>query len=168
MSYHPFDIVSSVTNVITVYTLKSSAAVIICPYCGQKEKVAIACLERKSNQLELTCACRSTYKVTLEFRESFRKEVGITGRYSTSEADVHRPSGSLLVKNISACGVGISFHDGHSFKAGDNFSVEFTLDGGETTVKKTVVVRFVRDQYCGCEFVEKQLYRSEIKLFLET
>lgn len=151
----------------TVYTLKNSAAVIVCPRCGQKEKIAVACLERKSNHLELTCSCKSTYTVALEFRENFRKEVSIPGRYSASEESASRKSGSLSVKNISACGVGISLHDSHSFKEGDNFAVEFKLDQSEITIKKTVIVRFVHNQYCGCEFVEKQLYRSQIKLFLE-
>jgi c-di-GMP-binding flagellar brake protein YcgR len=153
--------------VITVYTFKNSAAVIICPHCGQKETIAIACLERKSNLLELTCACKSTYRVTLEFRENFRKEISIPGRYNTSEENPPQKSGSLLLKNISACGVGLIFPDSHVFKEGETFSLEFKLDGNETTIIKTVAVRFVHDEYCGCEFVEKQLYRSEIKLFLD-
>ncbi len=158
---------NNIKPLITVYTLKNAAAIIICPHCGQKEKIAVACMERKSNHLELTCACKSTYMVTLEFRENFRKEVSIPGNYNTSEENPLRKSGSLVVKNISACGLGITFLESHSFKEGDNLSVEFKLDESATTIKKTVAVRFVHKEYCGCEFVEKLLYRSEIKLFLE-
>ena len=71
----------------------------------------------------------------------------------------------MLVRNISVAGIGFDAIDTHCLSKGDAVCVGFTVDdmwmkpdGRGTEVERHAVVRWVKDEHIGCEFIVRVGY----------
>lgn len=69
--------------------------------------------------------------------------------------------------NLSLSGARFEVKGLHDLKVGQKGSLVFTLDNRkETILYKQVVIKTVKDNLIGCEFVEDQAYRKELGFYL--
>ena len=122
----------------------------------------IYCLNSES--LTINCKCGATFGVNLDYRKNYRKKVSIGGYYSTEAINIGSDeSGSVptvpvncRIQNISMGGIGFTALDQVRARVGDTLIVKFTLDKEPPEIiEKEVLVKTIRDNYMGCEFIEE-------------
>ena len=125
----------------------------MCPHCGFSRSVNAAKFKDRRDPVKIRCKCQSAFSVFFEFRRAYRKETHLRGKYS--KLPVCEEWGRMVVKNISLTGIGFATFTMPNLKKGDEGTVKFTLDDKRRSdVEKDAVVRVVKDNYLGCEFME--------------
>ena len=135
-----------------------------CPSCLQVRDVSVAKYAGKKHSLIVNCPCGATYGVNLNFRKQYRKEVSIGGFYTLDDEDIGSiESGKVptvpincRINNISLGGLGFTILGKIRVQIDDTLKIRFSLDKEPPEIiEKEVIVRTIRDNYIGCEFIEK-------------
>ncbi|GBC62765.1 PilZ domain-containing protein [Desulfonema ishimotonii] len=127
-------------------------AVITCPDCHIARRVDVRRYRniRQSVRLKCRCGCGCRFNITLERRQSFRKEVFLSGQFLPENG-----SQKLLmtIKDISKSGIAFRLSRQTDFSIRDRGVVEFHLDDmTHTLVRKTVEIRSVSGLSIGAVF----------------
>lgn len=140
-------------------------AIIVCPSCSAAKSISAAQFRNAQHTVTVKCRCGVTFKVLLDFRQSYRKPTNLTGTF----AMIPPASGGGLIKvrNVSLSGLCFEVHGIHDIHIGQKAVVEFTLDNRkETLIKKQVTVRSVRGHDIGCEFHQDQAFEKDLGFYL--
>jgi hypothetical protein len=108
-------------------------ATFICPVC---DKGVIKDLSKFSDvptavRLKCKCSCGYVYRVLVERRNHYRKQVNLMGRFIYSGNRTSPLHGLLRVHNISQSGIQFTINTEPTFAVGDKLTVELTLDDGD-------------------------------------
>jgi hypothetical protein len=141
------------SKVYKVYVKPDNTAVLTCPQCGRQKVILADSFKghRYKPELKIKCNCQNVFRVNLEFRKGDRKITFLEGTYINHSQK--GSSGYLTIHDISVVGMGFSSLDKNNFRLGDELSVEFTLDEHKTEIKIEVIVRSIRQNTTGCEFI---------------
>jgi hypothetical protein len=139
-------------NKIKAFIDGEGKAVIKCPECHEVRRVDVtgyAKLERFV-RFNVKCPCSHTYKVVLERREYFRRQVQLTGmcliQNGAQGVDVY-------IRDLSRKGLRIELMKDAEITLGEKVMVEFRLDDEKRTlIRKDAVVRSMRGFHIGLEF----------------
>jgi hypothetical protein len=139
------------TKITPTYVRPDNTAVITCPHCSRQKTLEAISFKGHKHKLNVKCACKNVFTVSLEFRRKVRKNVNLRGTY-INHSQKNR-SGNIVVKNISLSGLEFTSFDVPNFKVDDELTVTFTLhDEHLSEIRKEVTVRGVRQNSIGCEF----------------
>jgi len=76
--------------------------------------------------------------------------------------------GQMRVNNISRSGVGFSVSGHHDINIGQKALVNFKLnDKKQTELTKKVLVKSIRDNSIGCEFIHQNQIGKDLGFFLQ-
>lgn len=138
-------------------------AAISCPECTYSKNVPVGGLKKK-RPIQVKCECGARFPVVLEFRQQNRKLTDLDGYYVRKELyrdfdkSEKRPQvkTNCRVKNISRNGVGFTRLSKQQVAEGNSVWLQFTLDDRkQSTITREVVVKSVRDDMVGCQFVPR-------------
>lgn len=74
----------------------------------------------------------------------------------------------MQVRNISRSGVGFSVSGVHNITVGQQAVLNFTLDNKkQTKLVKKVVIRAIRDNFIGCEFLDQTQIGKDLGFYLQ-
>ncbi len=140
-------------------------AIIVCPTCSAAKSISVAQYRNAQHLITVKCKCGKTFKILLDFRQSYRKPTNLTGTYS-----MHPPAvggGLVKIKNVSLSGLCFEVHGVHDIRIGQRALLEFTLDNRkETLIKKQVIIRSIRGRDIGCEFHQDQAFEKDLGFYL--
>ena len=139
----------------TVFVTESNMAVFECPQCNKGKSVDVSRYKdiRQAVRIKVKCPCGHTYRVVLERRKHFRKDVNFPGSYTHVLPDYREDKGGITVKDLSRSGIKIKLNVEKEFKIGDILSVEFQLDDKQRShIKKDAVIKKISGPYVGLEF----------------
>ncbi len=147
------------------FVREDGTTVLKCPFCRHARTVSVEKIKDKKKVIKVKCSCQKSYSVSLELRKMYRKDASLKGSYvNLSQKNV---SGIMIVKDVSMGGIGFQAVGGNRIKKEDELEVTFTLDDTHSSViKKQVVVRIVRDQFVGCEYLHAQEYDKALGFYL--
>ena len=149
-----------------VFVLNDHIAVITCAACGRSRSKSVAKFKGKINDVNVNCKCGNRFKVTLNFRQHYRKEIELPGQFLPLSAQKNKWR-EMVIKDISWTGIGMVMCNPFSVEMGDVLMVTFCLDDlRQTSIEKPVIVRVVKDKFLGCEFAEKELYEKALGFYL--
>jgi hypothetical protein len=134
-----------------VFVRPDNIVVLSCPHCDHQREVHVSLFKGK-RQLSIKC-CKS-FKVQLESRKMIRKQTRLMGTYKHSS---HKNGKSkVIIHDLSLHGTSFSCLD-FPYTTGDELTVEFALeDEYQTLIKKDAIVRNIRGNVVGCEFIENE------------
>lgn len=138
-----------------IFVTEDNMAVLECPQCKKGKRVDVSRFKdvRQAVKIKVKCPCGHLFKVILERRKSFRKNVNFPGTYTHVLPDYREDKGGITVKDLSRSGVKIKLNVKKEFKPGDILLVEFQLDDKQRSrIKKDAVIRKISDPYLGLEF----------------
>jgi len=138
-----------------VFVADDNMAVFECPQCKKAKRVDVSRYNdiQQAVKIKVKCPCGHIYKVILERRKSFRKNVNFPGTYTHVLPDYREDTGGITVKDLSRSGVKIKLNVEKEFKVGDILLVEFQLDDKQRSlVKKDAVIKKISGSYLGLEF----------------
>ena len=140
------------TAIKKIYVDKHGMAILACPKCGDLRKESVEQYKGQASSLKIKCRCMNVYEVQFEFRQTFRKETTLNGKYfRTSDPG---DCGRMIVRNLSLGGCRFEMTRECALAVGEEIRLELALDehGGSATKEKAVVVhvkgRLVRCRFC--------------------
>lgn len=140
-------------------------AVIVCPACGIAKEFNVGKYRDAMHTLKVNCRCGVSFKVLLDFRQSYRKPTNLSGTYAMIAPAAG--GGLMLVKNVSLTGIGFEVSGHHSIQPGQKALIEFTLDNRkESRIRKQITVRSIRGNFIGGEFLQDQAFEKDLGFYL--
>ncbi len=144
----------------------NDTASIRCPKCDLVKNISVSKFRNSRHTFKIRCSCGHTFLVSLDFRRHYRKPTELTGTYN-----VIIPSGTgggqMQVNNISRSGVDFSVSGHHNIQLDQKIGLTFKLDNKkETEISKQVIVRQIRENSIGCEFIEQSQIGKDLGFYL--
>ncbi|MBF0101286.1 MAG: PilZ domain-containing protein [Desulfobacterales bacterium] len=141
-----------------VFVNTENNATFMCPECGTSKVVNVAQYMKVESSVRVKCKCKCghTYPVIIERRKFFRKQTNLLGLLFYDN-DYKR--GLMTVEDVSRSGIKIRINSPIDLKLGDKMEVEFNLDDRDRSlIRREVVVRSIRGQNIGLEFLSMDHY----------
>ena len=161
------------------FVTSSNEIMISCPSCYYSKLTSLANIICHQQLLRIKCKCKTIFHVELEFRQKKRKNTNLSGFYCipSQENDwgripdwsqgMHVRTVNCTIKNLSMNGVGFVTLNRHNIKEDDRLVVKFMLDNAvRLLIEKNVMVRFVNDNFIGCEFLEEEKNDSSLGFYV--
>jgi len=142
--------------VYKVFAASSGKANFKCPECGGTRLLDVSkfCRLDKKIRLKYKCKCGCTSSLELERRKHVRKPVDLKGELV---ADGHTYRARVV--DISRLGLKIRTEKKLDLEPGTRVVINFVLDDATSSrVSKEVVVRTVKDNDIGAEFLSRDHY----------
>ena len=149
-----------------VYVDDTNRVTIICPKCGSEKNIDVSNFKDTHKKLKAKCRCGEVFRLTLEFREHYRKKVWLHGEYFVQGKDER---GEINIEDISAGGIRFACLKPHYISRNDIVELKFTLDNPMRTEIHTLVkIIWIIDRNVGAQFndpksLEKDLWPYLIK-----
>lgn len=140
-------------NIQKVYVNQAGGVVMKCPACEVVKSAQVGGLKEGAHVIKVRCTCKQIFTVRLEFRRTYRKETKLAGEYESLPTG--KNFGKLTVVNVSKGGLGAQLIGANRCRIGDELRVSFNLDDcHHSLIEKRVVVRLIKLNYIGCEFLD--------------
>ena len=153
------------TVIKRIYVGKDGMVTLVCPKCGDLRRESVEQYRDQTHPLKVKCRCMNVYEVELEFRQAFRKETALNGKYFR----ISHPGecGRMIVTNLSLGGCGFELVKEDTLVAGEEIRVELALDvHGSSAIKKKAVVLHVTGRRVGCKFCDPGGTDPDIAFYL--
>jgi hypothetical protein len=148
-----------------VYVNQEGVAVMKCPACEAVKSANVGALKTGQHVIKVRCNCQKVFTVSLEFRRTYRKDAKLAGEYQSLSSGKGR--GRLTVVNVSKGGVGAQIIGLNHCRIGDELRVSFNLDDRHhSLIEKRVVVRLLKQNYIGCEFLDANTNDKALGFYL--
>lgn len=145
----------------------NDTASIRCPDCGLVKNIAVGRFRNNRHTLKTRCTCGSSFLVALDFRRHYRKPTQIVGMYSLIGSP-YSGGGQMQVNNISRSGVGFSISGMHNINIGQKALLNFRIDDKKQTIlTKKVMIKNVRNNVVGCEFINQTQIGKDLGFYLQ-
>ncbi|MCP4112815.1 MAG: PilZ domain-containing protein [Desulfobacteraceae bacterium] len=141
---------------IKIFVDKDDTATVLCPKCENLtiEDVSKYMETSDTVRVKYKCRCGYSFKIFLERREHFRKEVSVSGSYILKEENIRKP---MTIINISCSGLKMELGLEEEINIGDRMVVEFCLDSNnKILIRKEVIIRYVQGSFIGAEFYTRE------------
>lgn len=139
---------------VKAYVQKNDRVLVVCPACGTTHELDADKFRGKGHSLKARCRCRNILNIAIDFRNQARKEVLLSGTYSSLDATLGG-SGRMTVYNLSRTGIGFAVLSGQEPWIGQKLRLEFQLDDRKgSKIVKNAVVKSLHGSIVGCEFDE--------------
>lgn len=139
---------------VKAYVQNNDRVLLVCPACGTTHDLDAAKFRGKGQSLKARCRCRNILHISLDFRNQARKEVLLSGTFSSEDATLGG-SGRMTVYNLSRTGIGFAVTSGQEPWIGQKLRLEFRLDDRkQSMIVKNAVVKSLHGHIVGCEFDE--------------
>ena len=138
------------------FITRSGTANFSCPECGKNRQMDVTRFReaQKEVKLKCTCKCGHVFSVILERRLDVRKKVSLPG-----VVHLNRKRYPVDVINISRLGLRIRTRGRLEINLLDKVNIEFVLDdAANSTVRKEMIARTMRENQIGLEFVDDKHY----------
>jgi len=145
----------------------NDTASIRCPGCGLVKNINVGKFRNNRHTLKTRCSCGINFLVALDFRRHYRKPTVIIGMYSLIGGS-YSGGGQMQVHNLSRSGVGFSISGVHNISIGQKALLNFRLDDKKQTVlTKKVLIKNVRKNTIGCEFINQTHIGKDLGFYLQ-
>ena len=149
-----------------VYVDYTNQATIICPKCGLEKNIDVTNFKDTHKKLKVKCRCGEAFRLTLDFRKNYRKNVRITGEYFVQGKD---EKGEVIIENISADGIRFASLRPHYISRSDTVELKFTLDNQmRTEIHKLVKIIWIIDRKIGAMYCEPKENDTNLGFYLRT
>ena len=148
----------------TIYADETNQVSIICPKCQLEQHIDTTKFKHTPKKLEGKCQCGEPYEYTIEFRNSYRKDVNIPGNYTILGRGEKE---DLIIRELSLTGLQFETLKPHYISEDDALEVTFKLDNHwRSEIRKLVKVIWIKDIIIGVHFMETNSYENELRSYL--
>ena len=135
------------------YVDENNQARISCHKCGINKNLDVTKFKDTHKRLKAKCRCGEVFRLTLDFRRHYRKNVRLAGEYFVQEKD---EKGEVLIEDISMTGVRFAALKPHNFSKNDTVELKFTLNNPmRTKVQELVKIIRIIDRNIGAQYINQ-------------
>ncbi len=149
-----------------IYVDDTNQATIVCPKCLLEKNIDVTNFKKTQKKLKDKCRCGEVFRLTLEFRKHYRKNVQLLGEYSVQGKDER---GEIIIKDISAGGLRFESLKPHYISRNDTVELKFTLDNPKRTeIQKLIKIKWIIDRNVGAEYIDPKSLGKDLGFYLKT
>ena len=135
------------------YVDENNQTTIICPKCGFEKNIDVTDFKDTHKMLKAKCRCGEVFRLTLDFRRHYRKNVRLAGEYFVQGKN---EKGEVLIKDISMTGIRFASLKPHNILKDDTVELKFTLDNPmRTKVQELVKIIRTVDRNVGAQYINQ-------------
>lgn len=133
---------------VKIYLDEANIGVAVCPECGRSKAINF---EGKSvpRSAKARCSCGNTFKVFLEKRQHYRKDINVYGKYFDSNDA--KTGYDVKIIDISKEGIRFLRVDGKSLKRNQTVKIIFPLKHDMVTCIASVL--YIREDEVSCKII---------------
>ena len=151
---------------VKAFVHPNNTATIICPACNLAKQVSVKAYRHKKHRIKIRCICKSVFVVQLDFRRHYRKKTQLTGTYRIINPTAGG-GGIIHIRNLSQSGLGFTVSGIHKIQIDQSLLLEFQLnDKHQTTLTKKAHVRYIDQNYIGCQFMNQDSIEKALGFYL--
>jgi hypothetical protein len=148
-----------------VYVDHTNQVTIICPKCGLEKNIDVTNFKDTHKRLKAKCRCGEVFRLTLEFREHYRKKVRLPGEYFVQGKD---EEGEIIIEDISTSGIRFASLKPHNIFRDDIVELKFTLDNpARTEIQELVKIIWIIDRTVGAQFNDPKSLEKDLGFYLK-
>jgi PilZ domain len=137
---------------------------ITCPKCELEKNINVFKFKDTHKRLKVKCKCGEEFRLALDFRKYYRKNVQLTGEYYVQGKDEKE---EILIEDISKAGIRFATLKPHNFSKDDLVELKFNLDNPmRTEVRTRVKILWINDRTVGAQFNDPQLLEKDLVLYM--
>ena len=149
-----------------VYVDYTNQVKIICPKCELEKLINVFKFKDTHKRLKAKCRCGEVFRLTLEFREHYRKKVRLPGEYFVQGKD---EEGEIIIEDISASGIRFASLKPHYISRDDIVELKFTLDDPmKTEIHTPIKIKWIIDRNVGAQFKNPKSLEKDLGFYLRT
>jgi hypothetical protein len=149
-----------------VYVNYTNQVMIICPECGLEKNINVFKFKDTHKRLKAKCKCSKVFRITLDFRKYYRKNVRLAGEYFVREKD---EKGEILIEDISMTGINFTTLKPHNFFKDDTIELKLALDDQmRTEIHTPVKIKWISDHNVGGQFKDPKSLNKDLGFYLKT
>ena len=135
------------------YVDENNQARINCHKCGINKNLDVTKFKDTHKRLKAKCRCGEVFRLTLDFRRHYRKNVRLAGEYFVQGKN---EKGEVLIEDISMTGVRFATLKPHNIFKDDTVELKFTLDNPmRTKVQELVKIIRTIDRNVGAQYINQ-------------
>jgi hypothetical protein len=135
------------------YVDENNQARINCHNCGLNKNLDVTKFKDTHKRLKAKCRCGEVFRLTLDFRRHYRKNVRLAGEYFVLEKN---EKGEVLIEDISMTGIRFATLKPHNIFKDDTVELKFTLDNPmRTKVQELVKIIRTIDRNVGAQYINQ-------------
>lgn len=152
---------------VKVHVRENNIATLVCPSCRTIKHFDAGHYRHQRHTFSVRCRCNQVYSILLDFRRHYRKQTSLHGTYEI--ISIGGVGGGIInIHNLSSSGLGFTVSGLHAIQQEQVVQVEFQLsDTNKTVLKKQAIVRSVRQNSVGCEFISHSDIDKALGFFLQ-
>ncbi len=141
---------------IKTHVHSDGTTTITCPVCSRLKRTSVATYKHQQHVLRVRCSCKTIFRVLLDYRKHYRRDVSLSGTYKTLFYQHVQCKGAMQITNISAGGLQYHIIGLSPLHPGIMLDLEFELDDKQhSSIYKQAMISYVHRNVVGCEFVDK-------------
>jgi len=146
-----------------VWVGDNNQASIICPKCRFETNIDTT-KYKNTRKLKAKCRCGEIFRLTIEFRKQYRKNVRLSGEYSIQGK---KEKEETIIKDLSLSGIKFESFRPHQISTDDILEVRFKLNNeSKKEIRKEIKVIWVENRIVGAQFRERKLYQKDLGFYL--
>lgn len=146
---------------IKIFVVDDKARV-VCPHCRLAKEISVEQIRQHHRFVNVNCKCGVSFELELEFRAHRRKNTNLEGTFKSASGNW-----PASVMNLSMNGGSIELHGSHNLQPGNKGTAGFTLDDRkQSLIVKKVIIRNIKGNRMGCEFISDGTYQKELGFYL--
>ena len=135
------------------YVDENNQARITSQKCGINKNLDVTKFKDTHKRLKAKCKCGEEFRLTLDFRRHYRKNVQLSGEYFVQEKN---EKGEILIEDISMTGINFATLKPHNFSINDTVELKFTFGNPmKTRVQEPVKIIRIIDRNVGAQYVNQ-------------
>jgi hypothetical protein len=139
------------------YVDENNQAIIICHKCGINKNIDVTKFTDTHKRLKAKCKCSEVFRLVLDFRRHYRKNVRLAGEYFVQEKDER---GEILIEDISMTGINFATLKPHNFSKDDLVELKFTFGNPMITrVQELVKITRIAGRNIGAQYINQSRMR---------
>ena len=147
-----------------VYVGHNNRVKITCPKCALEKKINVFKFKDTHKRLKAKCKCGEDFRLALDFRKYYRKNVQFAGEYFALGKN---EKGEMIIEDISKTGINFATLKPHNFSKDDLVDLKFTLDNLlRMEVRTRVKILWIIDRTIGAQYIDPKLLEKDLGVFL--
>lgn len=149
-----------------VYVDPSNQVKIHCPKCRMEQTKNVFKFKDSHKRLKAKCKCGEVFRFTLDFRQYYRKNVQLAGKYLVQGKD---EKGEIVVENISMKGIRFSCLKPNQISKNDIVELKINLDAPfEMEINPIIVIKWITERNIGGLFLGPNSLKQDLGFYLRS
>ena len=149
-----------------VYVDQTNQVKVICPKCGLEKNINVFKFKDTHKRLKVNCKCGEVFRLALNFRKHFRKEVMLSGEYFIQKENVRD---DIFIKDISLSGINFVTFKEHNFAKDDTVELKLAIDDKtEPEIYASIKIKWINDRNVGAQFNNQKSLEKDLRFILSS